>query len=145
MNIVHNIFNLRGSLRGDVQKIGDYNDVIPISVNGASTVYSKAFPIQTSDNLGIFLQLAGTAPSITITTEESAELPDAANVNAADGQWVAGTGVAAICTNLTSKTAQVQSLSLVPMKYLRFKIVGGGGNGVDTTVDLRLFNQELIV
>lgn len=145
LQLLYRILNLRGSLRGDMQRLTDFNDVFPIAVNGAATVYGKAFAIQTADNLGIFYQLAGTAPQITITVEESPQLPAVANVNAADPQYVVGNGVAAICTAQTSKTAQIQTLSLVPMKYMRLKLVGGAMNGADTTVDIRMFNQEIVV
>ena len=142
--LLEKIFNLSGSLHGQIEWIGDSADIIPITVNGTATVYSRTFPLKYADNLGLSLMLAGTSPNVTITIEQGAQEPAAANINAADSNFAVGAGVAPVCTALTSKTVQIQTLSLVPMKLARFKIVGQGGNGSDTTVKLGLFIQELI-
>lgn len=144
LNLFLRLFNLCGSLRGDMAKITDYNDVAPIAVAGAVTVRSKSFDARYFDNTGLFLLLAGTSPNITITIEESPQPPASTNKNAADPYFVAATGVPPVCTALTIKTAVIQTLSLVPMKHFRFVITGNAGNSGDVTVDLRLFEQELL-
>lgn len=145
LKILNSILNLRGSLRGECVTVSDSADKTPIAVNGVVTVYSKVRKSSYFDNIGFWLKLAGSNPNITITVEQSAKAVATANINAADANYVVGSGVAAVCTALTNTTAVVATLSLVPMKYFRFKIVGNSGNGSDTTVDLELFEQELIV
>ena len=144
LQILTRIFNLNGSLRGDMVAMSNSADTTPIAVAGVVTVYGKAMPATYFDNIGVWLKIAGSGPNITITVEQSAVLPAAANINGADGNYVVGTGVAAICTAVTDNNARVSTLSLVPMKYYRLKIVGNSGNGSDTVVDCRLFTQELI-
>jgi hypothetical protein len=122
----------------------DYNDVAPIAVNGATTVRSKTFDCRYLDNVGMFLQLAGTSPNISITIEFGPQPPANANLNAADPQYVPGDGIPPVVTNMTSTTAIVRTLVLVPMKHFRLVITGNAGNSANTTVDFRIFAQELV-
>ena len=80
--------------------------------------------------------------NITIQVEESPVLPT--TEGSSDANYVIGSGVADIVTGLTNSTAALKTLSLIPMKYGRLKITGIAGNGSDTTLDLRIFFQELI-
>ena len=141
-NLFKRLFTLKADLQGNPIFATDSSGKNPIAVNGVVTVYTLPILISRLENCGYAFQCtAGANPNITITPQESLVMPAAANVNAADPNYVTPQGVSSI--GPLQNTTMVQgTLSLVPMKYVRFQIVGNTGNGTDTVVSLGLFVQE---
>lgn len=133
------------SLRGDSRQINNSNGAPgPITIPTTTTVYSRAFRLNYGQAFGIWLRAgngSGTA-NMKIQLEQSNVVP--VTEGAADGNYVIGDGVADVYSNLNDALAHVKTLSPVPMKYARFKITGLGSNPADATINIFVFDQELI-
>jgi hypothetical protein len=141
--LLNRLLTLRADLQGDMVTPHDVNGITPIAVAGAVTVYTRPITLRRAYNIGYSVQCTGSGPNVTITPQQAPRAPAAANFNAADPAYVTPTGVNAIGP-FTDTNMHIATLSLVPMKYVRFMIVGNSGNGNDTKVDLELFLQELL-
>jgi hypothetical protein len=135
------------SLRGDVSQIRQYTGApAPITVPTTTTVYSRVFRLNYGQAFGIWYQAgngSGTA-NMKIQLEQSYVALTEAQEGASNANYVIGSGVADIETNLLDTTAHVKSVSPIPMKYARFKITGLGTNPADATINIWLFQQELV-
>ena len=112
------------------------------SIDTTAVVYSNAVRIGGANVVGIAYQAtsAGSTPDIKIEVEQSYTTPS--TEGASDTKYVVPEDMANVETNLTTETWHVKSLSLVPMKYMRFKITGNAGNPADTVLNLEIFVQE---
>jgi len=124
-------------------RVGDVSTIFNSeAIASAAVVYSKSIRIGGANVVGIAYQAtsAGSSPDLLIQVEQSYTKPT--TEGASDTKYVVPEDMANIETNLTTETWHVKSLSLVPMKYMRFKITGNGGNPADTLLSLELFLQE---
>ena len=141
--LLKRLLTLRADLVGNMMYATDVNGKNPIAVAGAVTVYTRPMLIKRADNVGYAIQCtAGANPNITITPQEAPVEPAAANINGADPSYVTPNGVGALGPFMDTKM-YIATLPLVPMKHVRFQIVGNTGNGTDTVVSIGLFIQEL--
>lgn len=133
------------SLRGDVKLINQGSGAPgPIPVPSTTTVYSRAFRLNYSQAFGLWL-MAGNgsgAANMSIFLEQSAFAPTIEGSQ--DNNYVVGDGVAPIYSILNDAIAHVKTVSPIPMKYGRFKITGLGSNPADATINIYLFEQEIV-
>lgn len=130
---------------GDVRQLNNYDGAPgPIIVASTTTVYSRAIRINYGQVFGIWYQAANGSGSanMKIQIEQSYKVPT--TEGSSDAAWVIPLGVQDINTNLADTTAHIQSLSPVPMKYIRLKITGLGSNPADATLNFWIFIQEII-
>jgi len=109
-----------------------------MEVGGVATYYSHSFKIGLAEFFGLWI-IQSTSPVLTISLEQSAVLP--ATEEASDANWVVPTGTSAIYTARAATTAEMFSLSPVPMPYARLKIAGTGANGASATLQAKIFTQ----
>lgn len=116
-------------------------------VNGTATVYTKSFSLNDGVTFGASYWANGTAgvTNVTISLEESYAEPTTEG-SSQDIDYsvplIAGTSMGNIVTNYTTNgTWQHNTFTPAPMKYGRFKIVGGGGNNITTVVKMKLYKQ----
>lgn len=132
------------SLRGDVTLIRDSVTVnSPINIAGNVTVYSRTFRINYGQSFGIALKAAsGGTIALQIQLEQSDVEPT--TQGSADANWVVGDNVPDIVPALANNTKRIITISPVPMKYARLKIIGGGSNAASTTLTANIFQQEIV-
>lgn len=142
--LLHRLLTLRADLQGEMVYATDSGGKNPIAVAGAVTLYTTPILIRRADNIGYAIQVTvGTSPNLTITPQEAPVLPAAANINGADPNYITPNGVNSIGP-FTNTNMNIGTLSLVPMKWVRFQIVGNTGNSSDVVVSIGLFMQELL-
>lgn len=127
---------------GSIRKITNSSGITPIAVATTSVVYSQAFKLGYGQYFGIWQKAASSGTiDLKIQLEQSTNPPAAEG--SADANWVIGDGVADINSSLSSTTTQIKVISPVPMLWARLKITGGASNDASTTLDCRLFSQEM--
>lgn len=99
-------------------------------INGAVTITSAVVPIDDSQYFGIEYFQTGSGPSITLVYDESYD-----NVN-----WIATVGTIVTGYSATATPAG-QSIQLPVAPLIRFRAIGGGGNGADTAFTLKFMRQ----
>ena len=128
---------------GGISKVTDSNGTSPIAVASTGVVYTKAFAIKQGVYFGLQAIMNGTgSPNMKVELQQGASLP--ATEGAADAKWVIPEGMVDVFSSLADKLLHIKSLSPVPMTYARFKITGLGANPADATIDMDVFQQELI-
>lgn len=108
----------------------------------STTVYSKSFPFNFGVEFGVWVKGTGSAPKFDVNLEESWCDVAAGNENAADGNFVIPEGASAVFNNIEDSNAHVAALSPVVAKFGRFKITSDASNGADTTISIKLMEQE---
>lgn len=129
---------------GNATKVSDSDGVTPIAVASNGTVYTKAFSLRQGLYFGVKAILSSTgSPSVQVQFQQSDVLP--ATEGAADADWVIPDGMPDVWANLNDKVNHIKALSPVPMTYGRFKLTGLGANPADTTIDIRVFQQDILL
>lgn len=128
---------------GDVTQVRASDGSFPITVPSTTTVYSRSFRLNFGTAFGIWYQAGNGsgAANMQIQLEQSHRAPT--TEGAADSNYVIGSGVADINSNLSGTTAVVSAISPIPMKYARLKITGLASNPADATLTAWLFQQEI--
>lgn len=110
------------------------------------TIYTEAYSLKRGTAFAVAYKVSSVAEAtvdITIVVEQSYKAPAAGSEEASDATFVTPASMSAICENRTTETTLViQSLSPVPMPFIRFKITGAGSNAPDTVVNMWLACQE---
>lgn len=117
---------------------------VTMSVPSTSTYYTKAVDISKGIYFGLHVQAVSSSasPSLQIDIEQSSVLP--ATEGSADSNFVIPDGASAVFSNLNDEVWHVKSITPVPMKYARLKITGLGGNASDTTLQAKIFIQDML-
>lgn len=131
-----------GSSYGNITQFENSAGLVAIPVASTATVYTKAIKLSYGQYFGVWVLAASSGTvNLKIQIEQSAVAPAAEG--SSDANYVIGDGVADIYSALADTTAHVKTISPVPMKYARLKITGGTGNDASTTVQCKLFSQEI--
>lgn len=116
--------------------------VIQANATGC-TVYTTSFYVGDANTYEVSLQASATTlrvPNLAITVEQSFMPP--VTEGQADANW-ATTTTTAVANNYATNSSNWyhQSLTLAPLPWARFKIVGNTGNSTDTTVRMNVTKQ----
>lgn len=128
--------------RVNVQDVLSAVNVNDIAIAGAVTVYTRSFLLTGGDYFSLSYKATSVAgaPDLKIELEQSFQLPTTEGVS--DTNWVKPEGMSNIESNLTTETMHHKALTPITLPYGRFKITGNAGNNVDTTIRLRINQQE---
>lgn len=136
------------SLRGQSTPIPNYTGAPgPIVIPTTTVVYSRSFKIYYGQTFGAQYKAAngsGTA-NMKIQLEQSNTLLADSEEGASNANWVIGSGVADIETNLADTLTHIKSFVPAPTNYARFKITGLGSNPADASLNIQVFQQEVVV
>lgn len=114
-----------------------------IAVAGNVTAYSNSIKLDKGVYYGLQYRAMSTAgsPDVTIQIEESS-IGAPRTEGSADTRYVVPEGAADVYANLTDENWHIESLSLVPAKYFRLKLVGNAANESDVSINGVLTIQE---
>jgi hypothetical protein len=124
-------------------RVGDVSTIFSSeAIASTATVYSNSIRVGGANVVGIAYQAtsSGGLPDLLIQVEQSYSKPT--TEGSSDAKYVIPEDMANVETNLTTETWHVKSLSLVPMKYMRFKVTGNAANPADALLNLEIFVQE---
>jgi len=114
-----------------------------LAVAGVTTIYSKAIYVGLAKFFALSYKAVSAlaAVNLKIEVEQSFQLPT--TEGAADDYWKEPVGMADIVGALTMEdTWYHAALPLIPLPYMRLKIMGGAGNAADAIVTAILSKQE---
>ena len=120
------------------------NNTVDMLCADTETIYTEAYSLKRGTAFAVAYKVSSVAEAtvdITIVVEQGYQAPTTPEL--ADATFVTPASMSAICENRTTETTLViQSLSPVPMPFIRFKITGAGSNAPDTVVNMWLACQE---
>ncbi len=125
------------------QDVLDASDNLTTDIAVASTavIYTKSFKLSFADYFAISYIASSTGtPALKIELEQSFQEPT--TEGSSDANWVEPENMADIETALATKTMHHKSLAPVTLAYARFKITGGASNPSDTTIAIKVSQQE---
>jgi len=130
-------------------KIGGTFDVVSktnvkaIAVDEEAVVYTRAFDLSKGSFFGIWVLCGSTGtPNVKIELELAPTKPTEAQEGVAATSLFAIKESDVIFDAINDKVAHVDTVSPVPMTWGRYKITGLSGNPADTTVTLKMFQQD---
>jgi len=113
-------------------------------IKATATVYTHSMPVFNSDYFGIwfkFTSVTGTA-AIKLVQLEMSHTPPATEY-ASDAEWIVPAALDNIAADIADENVRIQSISPIPMKYMRLKIEGDNdpANPDDTIMEAYIFRQ----
>ena len=111
--------------------------------SGSTGVWTRNFVISNMSALGVWAKCAGDSPNVRIVLEESYANLTEAEQNLTNSNYVVPDAFPNVFSAISDTSAHIVSITPVPMKYCRYKIIGLSGNSANTTVTLYTFEQEL--
>lgn len=114
-----------------------------LAVSGISNgVWTRTFNTSNLANLGIWVQCAGDSPQIRIVLEESWIALTDAQQALTNTNYVVPEAFPDVFSDIVDTNPHITSITPVPMKHCRYKILGLAGNSTNTTVTIYTFEQE---
>lgn len=115
-----------------------------VNIGANATYYTNSIDVGShGTNFGIKVKATSvtSTPKYTVQYQESDVRPT--TEGAADTEWAIPQGAPDICTDIIVETPIITSISLVPMNFLRFKIITAAlGHDADSLFTLKFFKQE---
>jgi len=116
-------------------------NVATIPIVGEVTVYTKSISLKSGEYFGIMYKATsdGTV-NLSLEVEQSWTRPT--TEGSSDAQWVEPSDIADVDAAITDEIWHARTLALVPLPYLRFRIIGLTGNDASTTIQIKVSKQE---
>lgn len=108
----------------------------------SSGVWTYTFRASNLANLGVWVKCAGDSPAVRIVLEESYLDLTVAQQTLTNASYVVPEAFPDVFSDVSDTNAHVTSITPVPMKHLRYKLIGLSGNSANTTVTIYTFEQE---
>jgi len=110
----------------------------PLEINGVTIVYSYTYVCPKDVTFGFEWKFSGSAIKCSIAIEQGNIAP--AIEGTADGNMVVPYGAGNLITDCANDNTYVKAYAPVVANFLRIRVTGGAGNGVDTKLERFLVN-----
>lgn len=125
----------------DIQAISGNGRTNTIAVASTGTIYTVSQKIGYAEFFGLWIKpsSASGTPDLKVELEMSHTTPT--TEGSSDANWVEPTSFSDLFASLNNETANIISISPVPMMYMRLKVTGINANPADATFTAKLFLQ----
>ncbi len=119
------------------------SSAISLAVASQTTgVWTYTFRASNLANLGVWIKCTGDTPAVRIVLEESYLDLTEAQQTLTNTSYVVPDAFPDVFSDINDTNPHITSITPVPMKHLRYKLIGLSGNSANTTVTIYTFEQE---